>query len=180
MLRKCKIFWADSGCAVKINNNKKNQCLAFPKDQIKPKAVWACRRFSQKNERTKLFCLSWKAKNQKKNPKKFVYFLKESMEHQSALGFIWPKDHQSFCEVQKKCHQIFSKKNYYIWIIQMFKKGKHFQKKSQLEVGAIAFKNMPSVPSMHRNSITMWSPKGRKKQHFQLDFFAWNRCIIWI
>ena len=40
-----------------------------------------------------------------------------------------PKDRQSFCEVQKKCVQIFSKKFFYsIWIIQMFQKCKNFQK----------------------------------------------------
>ena len=40
-----------------------------------------------------------------------------------------PKDRQSFCEVQKKCHQIFSKIFFYsIWIIQMFQKCKNFQK----------------------------------------------------
>ena len=81
-VKKCKIFWADSGCAVKINNIKKNQCLA-----LKPKAVWACRKFSQKTNGRICFVCREKQKS-KENQKNFVCFLGESMEHQSALGFI--------------------------------------------------------------------------------------------
>ena len=91
-----------------------------------------------------------------------------------------PKDLQSFCEVQKKCLQIFSIFFYYIWIIQMFQKYKIFQK-IQLEVGAIAVTNMPLVLSMHRNSITMWSPKGWKKSRWlfhplPIGFF-WKKIL---
>ena len=60
----------------------------IPKDQIKPNAVWACRRFCLKTNKQICFVYCEKQKNKQKNL--FVRFLAESMACQSALGFIWP------------------------------------------------------------------------------------------
>ena len=71
-----------------------------------------------------------------------------------------PKDRQSFCEVQKKCHQIFSKKKLIPYELSKCSRNAKIFKKFQLEVGIIVVTNMPLVLSMHRSSISLWSPKG--------------------
>ena len=71
-----------------------------------------------------------------------------------------PKDRQSFCEVQKKCHQIFSNFFFIPYELSKCSRNAKIFKKFQLEVGIIAVTNMPLVLSMHRSSITLWSPKG--------------------
>ena len=92
-----------------------------------------------------------------------------------------PKDRQSFCEVQKKCHQIFSFFFYSIWIIQIFQKCKIFQK---IPIGS-------GYNSRHKYAFSTactevlfpcGPPKDEKKvndcfTHFQLDFFEKNFCV---
>ena len=58
------------------------------KGQIKPKAVWACSRFSQKTKKWICFAFCEKQKANKTNS--FIRFLGESTARQSAFGFIWP------------------------------------------------------------------------------------------
>ena len=61
------------------------QKKVLTKVQIKPKAVWARHRFSQKmNERICFVC----REKQKSKQNKFVRFLGESTICQSAFGFI--------------------------------------------------------------------------------------------
>ena len=58
------------------------------KGQIKPKAVWMRRRFSQKQTNGfVLFAVKSKKANQ---PNSFIHFLAKSTVCQSAVGFIWP------------------------------------------------------------------------------------------
>ena len=101
-----------------------------------------------------------------------------------------PKDRQSFCEVQKKCHQIFSKKFFYsIWIIQMFQKCKNFQK---IPIGSgsnsrhkYAFSTKhaqkfhhPVVPQRMKKKSMIISPTSN--WIFLKKKFVWNPCIIWV
>ena len=101
-----------------------------------------------------------------------------------------PKDRQSFCEVQKKCHQIFSKFFFYsIWIIQMFQKCKNFQK---IPIGSgynsrhkYAFSTKhaqkfhhPVVPQRMKKKSMIISPTSN--WIFLKNFFVWNPCIIWV
>ena len=101
-----------------------------------------------------------------------------------------PKDRQSFCEVQKKCHQIFSKIFFYsIWIIQMFQKCKNFQK---IPIGSgcnsrhkYAFSTKhaqkfhhPVVPQRVKKMSMTISPTSN--WIFLKKKIVWNPCIIWI
>ena len=116
------------------------------------------------------------------NKKKFKKFFCQCL----AL----PKDRQSFCEVQKKCHQIFSKIFFYsIWIIQMFQKCKNFQK---IPIGSgsnsrhkYAFSTKhaqkfhhPVVPQRMKKKSMIISPTSN--WIFLKKNFVWNPCIIWV
>ena len=71
-----------------------------------------------------------------------------------------PKDRQSFCEVQKNVIRFFQKIFFIPYELSKCSRNAKIFKKFQLEVGIIAVTNMPLVLSMHRSSISLWSPKG--------------------
>ena len=60
--------------------------VGIPKGQIKPKGVWARRRFSQKTKER--ICFVCREKQKSKQNKFIRSFLGKSMAHQSAFGFI--------------------------------------------------------------------------------------------
>ena len=96
-----------------------------------------------------------------------------------------PKDRQSFCEVQKKCHQIFSDFFfYYIWITQMLLpknpigSGCNSRHKYAFSTKYAQKFHYPVVPQRVKKKSMTISPTSN--WIFLKKFFVWNPCIIWI